>query len=62
MNVSEFVTPVDDRYFEDYVPGAVHQFGDIKVDQAEIISFAKRFDPQISTQIQKPRNRPFTGV
>lgn len=47
MNVSEFVTPVDDRYFEDYVPGAVHQFGDIKVDQAEIISFAKRFDPQI---------------
>ena len=47
MNVSEFVTPVDDRYFEDYVPGAVHQFGDIEVDQAEIISFAKRFDPQI---------------
>ncbi len=47
MNVSEFATSIDRRYFEDYIPGAVHEFGDIKVEEAEILSFAKRFDPQI---------------
>jgi len=28
-----FTTPPDDRYFEDYVPGAVHEFGSIIVDE-----------------------------
>ncbi len=45
--MSEFAATIDRRYFEDYIPGAVHEFGDIKVEEAEIISFAKRFDPQI---------------
>ncbi|MGC8602760.1 MAG: MaoC family dehydratase [Desulfomonilaceae bacterium] len=47
MNVSEFATTIDNRYFEDYIPGAVHEFGDIAVKEAEIIAFAKRFDPQV---------------
>jgi acyl dehydratase len=34
------------RYFEDYVPGATHDCGSVSVDQAEIVSFAKEFDPQ----------------
>jgi acyl dehydratase len=34
------------RYFEDYVPGASYDCGSASFDQAEIISFAKRFDPQ----------------
>jgi acyl dehydratase len=34
------------RYFEDYLPGAVHEFGSITIDKAEIIEFAVRFDPQ----------------
>ena len=38
--------PVGDRYFEDYVPGAVYEFGSIDVSEAEIIEFALRFDPQ----------------
>jgi acyl dehydratase len=41
-----FTTPVEDRYFEDYIPGAVHEFGSIDVDQMEMIAFARRFDPQ----------------
>jgi acyl dehydratase len=41
-----FATPIDQRFFEDYIPGAVYEFGSISVEEAEIISFAKRFDPQ----------------
>jgi acyl dehydratase len=36
----------DDRYFEDYLPGNVTEYGEIRVDEAEIIDFARRFDPQ----------------
>jgi acyl dehydratase len=41
-----FATPVEDRYFEDYVPGDVHEFGSIIVEEDEMIAFARRFDPQ----------------
>lgn len=34
------------RYFEDYPPGAVFEGGPIAVSQAEIIEFARRYDPQ----------------
>jgi acyl dehydratase len=34
------------RYFEDYVPGAMHDCGSVSIDQAEIVSFAEEFDPQ----------------
>jgi acyl dehydratase len=34
------------RYFDDYLPGATYDCGSVSVDQAEIISFAKAFDPQ----------------
>jgi acyl dehydratase len=33
-------------YFDDYVPGTTYDCGSVSVDQAEIISFAKDFDPQ----------------
>lgn len=46
MSNSGFKTPIEDRYFEDYHPGSVHEFGPIPVDQDEMIAFAKRFDPQ----------------
>ena len=46
MSASDSTTPVGDRYFEDYVPGAVYEFGSIDVSEAEIIEFALRFDPQ----------------
>jgi len=34
------------RYFEDFVVGAVFEFGSITVSESEIIAFARQFDPQ----------------
>lgn len=41
-----FTSPIDDRYFEDYIPGAVHRFGEIRITEHDIIAFASRYDPQ----------------
>jgi acyl dehydratase len=41
-----FTAPIEDCYFEDYLPGSVHEFGPIEVEEAEVIAFARRFDPQ----------------
>ena len=46
MTNSSFSAPIDDRYFEEYVDGAVHDFGPIAVKESEVVDFAKRFDPQ----------------
>lgn len=47
MPSTEGITsPIDNRYFEDYLPGSVHKFGQIAVTEQEIIEFAKRYDPQ----------------
>ncbi len=46
MSPDRFIPPVEQRYFEDYIPGESHDFGTIIVDAGEVISFAKRFDPQ----------------
>jgi acyl dehydratase len=42
------LTPVAsrDRYFEDYIPGTIFEYGETRVDEAEILEFARRFDPQ----------------
>jgi acyl dehydratase len=45
MNKSSFTTSPDNRYFEDYVAGAVHEFGSIGVAEQEILDFGKRFVP-----------------
>jgi acyl dehydratase len=46
MNTSDFPTPITDRYFEDYRPGFVGEYGSLTVSEDEVIEFAKRFDPQ----------------
>ncbi|MGK3206648.1 MaoC family dehydratase [Amycolatopsis sp. MEPSY49] len=35
-----------DRYFEDYVPGVTHDCGSVEVTEADILDFARRYDPQ----------------
>ena len=45
MNGSTFTTSPDNRYFEDYIAGAVHEFGSIAVEEREVIDFGKRFVP-----------------
>ncbi|MBM7332193.1 MAG: MaoC family dehydratase [Alcanivorax sp.] len=46
MAVTTFAVPQSDRYFEDYPEGAVYEFGPIEVEEEEVLSFARRFDPQ----------------
>jgi acyl dehydratase len=46
MTLPEFSVPADQRFFEDYIPGSVYEFGAITVTEAEIVEFAGRFDPQ----------------
>lgn len=46
MSDSLFAIPPDDRYFEDYAEGSVHEFGTVEVTTDEIIAFACRYDPQ----------------
>ena len=47
MQNTKFNVPIENRYFEDYITGSVHEFGSIMVEEKEIIAFAKRFDPQV---------------
>ena len=55
--------PVDDRYFEDFVAGTVAEFGPIAVDEAEVIAFARQFDPQpIHTDPAAAAAGPFGGL
>jgi acyl dehydratase len=42
-----FNVPIEQRYFEDYVPGSVYEFGSVKVEEQEIIEFARKYDPQV---------------
>jgi acyl dehydratase len=63
MNVRDFAVPVDQRFFEDYVPGAVFEYGSITLTEAEIVEFARRFDPQyIHTDPQAAASGPFHGL
>lgn len=43
---TDFAAPVDNRYFEDYVTGHVHEFGSIGVTEEDIVDFGRRYDPQ----------------
>ena len=38
------MTPV--RYLEDFEPGAVYPAGSVQISEAEILEFARRYDPQ----------------
>jgi acyl dehydratase len=58
-----FSRPIDDRYFEDYIEGDVHQFGSVAVEENELLSFAKRFDPQqMHTDPDAAKRGPFGGI
>ena len=46
QNVDDFAVPADQRYFEDYEPGATYEFGSVTVTEQEIVEFASRYDPQ----------------
>ncbi len=63
MSDPVFSVPINERYFEDYVPGPVFEYGPIAVTEAEVIGFAKKFDPQyIHTDPVKAARGPFGGL
>ena len=43
--MSGFAHSPEDRYFEDYTAGAVHEFGSIVVDEDEVLEFGRRYVP-----------------
>jgi acyl dehydratase len=54
---------VTDRYFQDYVPGTTSEHGPIPVEEAEVIDFARRFDPQpFHVDAQAAAEGPFGGL
>jgi acyl dehydratase len=63
LSATEFAVPAANRHFEDYVPGAVFEYGEIPVTEAEIVEFARRFDPQyIHLDRERAVQGPFGGL
>ncbi len=46
LSEADFAVGIEDRYFEDYQAGAVYEYGYASVTEAEIVAFARQFDPQ----------------
>ncbi len=63
LSGNDFPMPPAERYFEDYLPGSVYEFGTVAVSAAEIIAFATRWDPQpIHTNPDFAATGPFGGL
>ncbi len=63
ISTQDFPVPIDERYFEDYVPGSVFEYGSIPVEEAEVINFAKRYDNQaLHTDPEAAARGPFGGL
>jgi acyl dehydratase len=51
------------RWYEDYPPGQAQILGDFDVDEAEVIAFATRYDPQpFHVDAQAARRSPYGGL
>lgn len=63
MQAADFAAPIDRRWLEDYVPGTVVAYGSIRVEAADIIDFAQRFDPQeFHLDAERAAEGPFGGL
>jgi acyl dehydratase len=55
--------PRAQRYLEDYVPGLVLEYGPIEFNEADILEFAKRYDPQFfHIDTQAAAQGPYKGL
>lgn len=63
MTTATFPTAIDQRYFEDYVPGSTFEFGQTSLSADEIMDYARRYDPQfIHTDPEAATQGPFGGL
>lgn len=63
MTFSQFSVPREDRYFQDYEPGLTYDLGSVTVSEADILDFARRFDPQdMHVDPAKARAGRFKGL
>lgn len=63
LSGTDFAAPIDDRWLDDYRPGAIYEYGHLQVTEDEIIGFAERFDRQrIHTDPQWAAAGPFAGL
>jgi len=63
MTKTTFPADRTQRYFEDYTPGLVLEFGAVRVEQDEVIEFAQRFDPQpFHVDVARAAEGPFGGL
>lgn len=61
--MTSFARPVSERYFEDYEPGIDVTYGAERVDEADVLRFAKEFDPQfIHVDPEAAAAGPFGGL
>ena len=51
------------KYFDDYLPGATYDCGNVSISEAEILAFAKQFDPQpFHVDPEAAAGGPFGGL
>lgn len=63
MTRKDFPVPRHARALEDYVPGAAYEFGPTLVEEAEVVAFARRFDPQpMHVDADWAKTGPFGGL
>jgi acyl dehydratase len=63
LSDADFAVPIDERYFEDYEPGAIYEYGHVVITEKDIVDFAQRWDPQpIHTDRAFAATGPFDGL
>lgn len=63
LGEATLLAPIENRWFEDYLPGSVYDFGHASLSEAEIVEFARHYDPQsIHTEPAWSRTGPFGGL
>ena len=55
--------PIDDRWYDDYVPGTTYEFGTVSLSESQIVDFARLYDPQsIHADPRAAAAGPFGGL
>lgn len=63
MSKGSFSKPPQERYLEDYLEGAVHEFGPVTVTEEEVVQFGRKFDPQIfHTDPERAKETVYGGL